>query len=189
MTHTHFTIMGGLAIKHSNRNRQRLSATHFINLLEQRRIRLPDELEEEIFDKSKSSPIAKLVACIKITWVFTQIIGRAIEKLSTSLLEIFTMCIVICSLLSYGFWFQKLLDIRIPIILESDCEDLECAINPLGNGINTVDKELLVTAVNPRHIFERRHNLVPLYLHPYGKNISMFTMSVVLVFATCHLIA
>jgi hypothetical protein len=183
MTHAHFIIMGGFTVKDSLGQRRRVSADAFVQLTANGYIKLRSDLEAEILDKSKASSLAKLVACIQIAWFLAQLLERGIEKLPTSVLEMFTLSVVICSLISYGFWWRKPLDVRIPIVREtSGGAEIDQFLEPL-------ERQKSIPAANPKYTPERRWNLVPLYFQPFGRSLSACTITIVPVFATCHLVA
>ena len=182
MTHAYFVVMGGFAVQCGSA-RPRVSTDCFLALVKAGCVQLRPDLEAEIRDKSKASSIAKLAACVQITWFLAQLIGRADAALPITVLEMFTLAIVICSLVSYAFWWKKPLDVARPIVLDvrypTDVEKcLEALEAPAG-----------ASTANPKFTRERRWNLVPLYIEPFGTRLSTFTMMLVPLFASCHLIA
>jgi hypothetical protein len=74
--------------------------------------------EEDILDKSKSDWISKSVTLVQIVWFVCQVIGRAVERLPITTLEIFTCGIIICSVIAYLSWWQKPKDIDRPVRLK-----------------------------------------------------------------------
>jgi hypothetical protein len=176
MTHAHFIVMGGFAVEMSYGQRQRVSVEAFVELVANEGVKLTPDLEAEILDKSKASSIAKLAACIQISWFIAQLIGRRRQKLDTSILEMFTLGVVICSLISYGFWLKKPLDVRTPIVLK------------IEHLMDSLPRQQSAAAANPKYTPDRRWNLVPLYFRPFRRKLSLFTLLILPVFATCHLV-
>jgi hypothetical protein len=182
MTHAHFIVMGGFAIK-TRLGCQRVSPDCFVRLVNDGTIKLWNNLEADILDKNKASSQTKFVACIQLLWFFTQLLARAIKALPITPLEWFTLAVVICSLISYGFWWKKPLDVYRPIIL-----DMSSGVDN-GQNIELSKVPTNVSTANPRYTPQRRWNLVPLYFDPYGKSLSVVTMTVVPIFAACHIAA
>ena len=79
--------------------------------------------EGEIWDKSKANSLAKTIVCIQALWFCAQVIGRLIERLPISLLELNTVAHALCALLVYLLWWDKPLDIQEPTVIESSKSD------------------------------------------------------------------
>jgi hypothetical protein len=73
--------------------------------------------EEEISDRSKTDRLSKLIACLQILWFAIQLIGRAVQHLPTTNLELFTLGIVVCSLGTYAAYWRRPQDIHLPITI------------------------------------------------------------------------
>lgn len=72
--------------------------------------------EKTIKDKSKADLLAKSIVCIQVLWMVIQCIGRKIEGLPISLLEIHTLVHVACALCMYALW----VNVRIlPLLIQS----------------------------------------------------------------------
>jgi hypothetical protein len=67
-----------------------------------------------IRDKSKSSNIAKTIACFQVGWLIAQSTGRRIQGLPITLLEVATIAYAANCFLIYGLWWKKPLDIAVP---------------------------------------------------------------------------
>jgi hypothetical protein len=74
----------------------------------------------DIEDKSKASGIAKTVAVIQVGWVLLQCLGRYLEKLHITLLELNTCVHVVLAIVTYGIWMRKPLDVDVSIPAESN---------------------------------------------------------------------
>jgi hypothetical protein len=87
--------------------------------------------KEDILDKSKADYVAKTITVLQTLWFLTQIIGRAAQRLPTSALEIFTLSIVISSLVSFVLWWHKPKDISTPTVIRIDTtkEELDGILN------------------------------------------------------------
>src|ERR1700740_297284 len=73
--------------------------------------------EEEISGRSKTDQLSKLITCLQILWFIIQLIGRAVQHLPTTNLELFTLGIVVCSLGTYAAFWRRPQDIRLPITI------------------------------------------------------------------------
>lgn len=87
--------------------------------------------KEDILDKSKAEYVAKTITVLQTLWFLTQIIGRAAQRLPTSTLEIFTISIVISSLVSFVLWWHKPKDVSTPTVIRIDMtkEELDGILN------------------------------------------------------------
>ncbi|KAN0076528.1 hypothetical protein V8E54_006670 [Elaphomyces granulatus] len=75
--------------------------------------------EEEISDRSKTDQLSKLITCLQILWFAIQLIGRAVQHLPTTNLELFTLGIVVCSFGTYAAYWRRPQDIRFPITISA----------------------------------------------------------------------
>jgi len=117
--------MGGFSIpmKHNDGIDISTSRIH-VNFLDFLKIAKLHHLEfppkAELMDRSKADWISKSITSMQITWFVCQLIGRAVQKLPVTTLELFTCALVACTLVTYVAWWNKPLDIQRPIVL--DCE-------------------------------------------------------------------
>ena len=78
---------------------------------------VPAMTEKEIWDKSKADGFAKLLTCFQTAWFVIQVIGRAIQHLPITTLELTTLSFVACTLSMYFQWANKPLDVESPTII------------------------------------------------------------------------
>jgi len=64
--------------------------------------------EKAIKDKSKADLLAKSLACLQVSWMVIQCIGRRAIGLPISLLEIHILVHVTCTLCLYALWVDVL---------------------------------------------------------------------------------
>ena len=83
--------------------------------------------KKDINDKSKSNAFTKAIALIQICGLLASVIARGCQGLEVSQLEIITLAFVGCTLLTYGFWWNKPQDINTPILLPISLEDSQWA--------------------------------------------------------------
>ena len=68
--------------------------------------------DAEINDRSKSSPIAKVITCSQAGKTLVLVLGRLAMRFDISLLEVATVAYIAVTLLSYVFWFSKSYDVE-----------------------------------------------------------------------------
>ncbi|MCJ1284404.1 hypothetical protein MMC26_003736 [Xylographa opegraphella] len=78
---------------------------------------LPDISITFIQDKSTQNSLAKTLAIFQGSWFLLQIIGRLVDELPISLLEIHTAAHALCALLVYYLWWDKPYDVEDAIVL------------------------------------------------------------------------
>ena len=79
--------------------------------------------KKDINDKSKSNVFTKAIALVQICGLLASVVARGCQGLGVSQLEIITLAFVGCTLLTYGFWWNKPQDIHSPILLEVSLDD------------------------------------------------------------------
>jgi hypothetical protein len=117
-THVWFIAMGGFEM-------QCIDGTHRLDLTEVKDLITKEAIpvssiaitKEEISNRSKTDQLSKLITCLQILWFAIQLIGRAVQHLPTTNLELFTLGIVVCSLGTYAAYWQRPQDIRLPITI------------------------------------------------------------------------
>jgi len=107
-----FAIMGGFRCEDSTANGTLWSCLDFDTLCSRRTMDIiRDYSLSEIKDKSKAGAIAKAVACFQAGWLLLQCLGRQLEGLHITLLELNTAVHVILAIMMYIIWWEKPLDI------------------------------------------------------------------------------
>jgi hypothetical protein len=177
--HAYYVNMGGFVLV-CNNERYRLCAPQFLALLERNFIRLPSLSEDEIKDKSKEDAFTKVWACMQITWLVAYLIGRTVEHLPITTLELFTVGVACCTFFTYGAWFEKPKDVELPteIYPELSIGDItEVAQLLAEKGVRYHSKGLRVSLVENVGLTSKSMRLFELtYLLP------------VLLFGACHLL-
>jgi len=101
----------------SQTHRNRLDPKALYKLMEEGTITWLDIDDAEIDDRSKADHLVKLLALTQILWFVTQIIGRLVQKLAITTLELFTLGIVTWAVIIYGVYWEKPFDIRHPVVV------------------------------------------------------------------------
>ena len=71
-------------------------------------------------EMSKADALVKLVTSAQALWTLAQIVARAFQRLSISLLEYATIAYIILAAVSYGLWWKKPYDISHRYVVEAD---------------------------------------------------------------------
>lgn len=128
MSHAFYLNMGGVWLKPKESRPFPINATQLSYLVASGHLETPRITKKEIWDKSKADKFAKLVACGQILWLVLQCVGRAIQHLPITPLEIATLGFAIPSLATFMMWFYKPADVEVPTlvpVVESTVELLE----------------------------------------------------------------
>ena len=116
----HFIAMGGFELvpKDNEQHRTRLSEGTFRSALDAKFLTMPKFSDEDILDRSKADWLLKFISIVQIVWLIAQIIGRSIQHLSITTIELFAAGIVGCTILNYWLWWSKPLDVMRSIAIE-----------------------------------------------------------------------
>lgn len=120
MRHAFFLNMGGVWLQPKDSKPFPINAAQLNYLVADGYMRLPGLSGKEIWDKSKADKFAKIFACGQIGWLVVQCVGRAIQNLPITPLEIATMSFAIPSLATYILWFHKPADVEVPTFFHID---------------------------------------------------------------------
>ena len=97
-------------------------------------IEIPELPEERIKGWSNTDSLAKLLACTQSLWFLINCLGRVIQQLPFSTLEIFTVSFIGCTWINYYFWWHKpqglvtITFIHVPHLLERTLDAMEKAV-------------------------------------------------------------
>jgi hypothetical protein len=80
---------------------------------------MPSIADDDIADKSKADGFARALTAVQIIWFTLQCIGRWIQGLGLTTLELSTVAFILCSINMQFFWYRKPYDVRSPIILQT----------------------------------------------------------------------
>jgi hypothetical protein len=72
----------------------------------------------EIEDKNKGDGVVRFITVLQMLWFSLNCLGRLIQHLSITTLELTTVGFIVCTLGTYFFWRHKPLDVGSAIILE-----------------------------------------------------------------------
>lgn len=118
--HGFYANMGGFHLKtRGSRRSFPINANQLLYLVKKKHVKYPNFSAKDVWDKSKADGFQKLFTCIQAGWFIVQCLGRAIQKLPVTTLELTTLCFVFCTLVMYYQWANKPLDVESPTILDS----------------------------------------------------------------------
>ncbi|KAM7184947.1 hypothetical protein V8F33_012713 [Rhypophila sp. PSN 637] len=112
-----FADMGGFVLETSDCGTFPLNAKQLHWLIVNKHVEYPETRVEEIWDKSKQDRFARLITAFQVSYTILQAIGRAVQHLSITILELNTLGIVVCSLMTAFAWLHKPADVRTPVRL------------------------------------------------------------------------
>lgn len=113
--HAFFANMGGFELMPADGGPFRVNSKHMHWLITRNYIQLPEVSDEELWDKSKQDTIAKLITCFQVGYLILQSIGRLAQGLALTTLELSTVAIVVCAIMTSVCWMHKPHDVRYPI--------------------------------------------------------------------------
>ena len=117
MTHAFFADMGGFMLDPPDYPPFPVNAHQIHYLVEHGFIDFPSIQRDTIQDKNKADAFVRILTSIQILWFALQCIGRAIQHLNVSMLELDVVAIVLCTFPTFYFWFHKPLDVDTTVTL------------------------------------------------------------------------
>ncbi|EXJ70427.1 uncharacterized protein A1O5_06495 [Cladophialophora psammophila CBS 110553] len=120
MRHAFFADMGGFLLKAPDFPAFPVDGQQLLYLVENDYIPYPNVDSGTIWDKNKADGFARAITLIQITWFSIQCIGRGVQHLTLSTLELLTINMIFCTVFTFHFWNHKPLDVQTPIILRTD---------------------------------------------------------------------
>jgi hypothetical protein len=89
-----------------------LKMKHLEAIVERDWLRLITKSPDAIKDLSKNDGLAKIVALVQAFWLVAQVIGRIVNRLPVSPLEISAVAYVTCTAFTYLLWLEKPQDVN-----------------------------------------------------------------------------
>ncbi|KAK0611719.1 hypothetical protein B0T14DRAFT_334205 [Immersiella caudata] len=118
--HAFFVDMGGILLQSPAFPAFPIDSQQLAYLVEHGYLSMPAIADDDIADKSKADNFARALAAVQIIWFTLQCVGRWIQGLGLSTLELSTIAFILCSLNMQFFWYRKPYDVRSPIILHTE---------------------------------------------------------------------
>lgn len=120
LAHGFYADSGGFLLQPLDSSPFPVTAKQIYYLVKEKYINVPNISAKEIFDKSKADQFSKTIACLQTGWFVTECIGRAVQKLPISPLELSTCGIILCTVAVYFFWLYKPLNVIAPTTIILD---------------------------------------------------------------------
>jgi hypothetical protein len=119
----------------------------------------PQMRDSDIDNRTQSDKVVKAIALTQVLWFVAQLIGRVINGLAITTLEIFTLSNVICTTITYLAWWSKPNGIRTPILLDVIQPDRAVPISQVDMDIYTdlASPKVLVASLLVNLIFASVH--------------------------------
>lgn len=107
-----YALMGGFELRFDDETFHRLTYSEFRGLVRAEFVDVPIISAGEVDDKSKGTWFTKSLALLQIGWFVIQLLGRVAQHLETTPLELLTLGVVACTIISYICWWAKPLDVN-----------------------------------------------------------------------------
>ncbi|KAF8241367.1 hypothetical protein K440DRAFT_665348 [Wilcoxina mikolae CBS 423.85] len=85
--------------------------------------------QQDIADKNKSDALGKFLACAQALWMMVNVLARIASRLPITLLELHVILHVVCTIVTYGFFWFKPLSIVHPVVIpirDDDAGSVTC---------------------------------------------------------------
>ncbi|KAL8997848.1 MAG: hypothetical protein Q9188_006227 [Gyalolechia gomerana] len=121
-----FADMGGFRLRTKNRDSFPLDAQQIYFLIRKGYVRQPVFRPQLIEDKNKVDVLLRTIILGQILWFLVGIIGRWAQHLFVTTWEITTVSFVLCSPVTFGFWWYKPADVVMAeyIDIDMDADDI-----------------------------------------------------------------
>ncbi|KAL8867670.1 MAG: hypothetical protein Q9174_005510 [Haloplaca sp. 1 TL-2023] len=128
LRHGFYANMGGFVLHPRESTPFPVNSKQLHWLIQRGYVDYPTMTAKEVWDKSKADGFQKSLTCLQTGWFIIQIIGRAIQQLPITTLEITTLSFVLCTLVMFTQWANKPLDVESPTVLTSTKSTAEILI-------------------------------------------------------------
>ena len=118
MRHGFYANMGGFVLQPQDSKPFPINSKQLHWLVTRGYAPFPSTTGKEIWDKSKQDGFQKLLTMVQTGWFVIQVLGRAIQHMPVTTLELTTFTYVFCTFASYYQWSHKPLDVESPTIIK-----------------------------------------------------------------------
>lgn len=95
---------------------------HMIRLMETGEISRPPISEKELQSRSNSDWLVKLIAVLQISWFALQTLGRAIQHIQVTSLEVLVVAFIFCSIFTYAFCWSKPQNVEYRVFIKREAK-------------------------------------------------------------------
>ena len=120
MSHAFFADMGGFVLQTRDWVPFPIDAKQLHYLILKGHVEYPTITKQKIKDKNKVDHLLRLITIVQIFWFVLNTLGRAIQHLAITCLELTTAAFIVCSLGISICWFHKPADIMTAETIESN---------------------------------------------------------------------
>ena len=117
MRHAFFADMGGFLLDCPDCRPFPIDAQQLLYVVENYHLEYPDVEKRTIEDRDKADGFARAITLTQIVWFLVQSLGRTVQHLDLSTIELSTLAFIFCTLNTFFFWRHKPLDVVTPIVL------------------------------------------------------------------------
>lgn len=118
--HAFYANMGGIFVHAKDCGPFPITARQVHYLVAEKYLPYPDIRMPEVWDKSKADIFTKCFVCGQISWLVLQVVGRLVQQLPITTLELITLSYVLCTFATYIMWLHKPLDVETPTHIKLD---------------------------------------------------------------------
>lgn len=120
LRHGFYADMGGMLLQPKDSTPFLVNSRQLAYLVEKKYLECPKITSEEIWDRSKTDTLARLLTLAQASWLIIQLLGRAALKLPTTTLELTAGAIVFCTFGTFLCWMHKPSDVQTGIVLTTE---------------------------------------------------------------------
>ncbi len=120
MQHAFFADMGGILLQTPDFPAFPVDSQQLAYLVERQYLAMPHLSHTEIADKNKTDGFSRFLAVLQLSWFSIQCVGRWIQGIGLSTLELSTVAFILCTLNMYFFWHFKPCGMQSRITLYTD---------------------------------------------------------------------
>ncbi|KAL9615139.1 MAG: hypothetical protein Q9167_000457 [Letrouitia subvulpina] len=120
MKEAFFAEMGGFRLRTRDFAVYPLDTKQIHYLVSKGYMDLPTLDPRDIEDKNKADGLLRAITLCQILWFLVNVIGRWVQRLAVTTLELTTVSFILCSSMTAFFWWRKPADVFLPVIIDSD---------------------------------------------------------------------
>ncbi|CAG8946561.1 unnamed protein product [Penicillium salamii] len=125
LRHGFYADMGGMLLQPRDSTPFLVNGRQLAYLVEKQYLQCPQITQSEIWDKSKTDTLTRLLSFGQATWLMVQLFGRLSLKLPITTLELSAGAIVICTFGTFVCWMHKPSDVNTGIVLNMESSTAE----------------------------------------------------------------
>lgn len=120
--HGFFANMGGFLLQPRDSKAFPVNSKQLLYLVTHDYTCAPSITQFEISQKSQQDGFQRFLTLLQLSWFVLQCIGRGVQHLPTTTLELATIGLVICAFTTYYEWSSKPLDVEYPVIIQTEAD-------------------------------------------------------------------